>query len=332
MAGREPMGAHTRDNVPCCPTRASSWNQNSMGSPFSFTSLGNDAPTIFLKFSLNSFCAASFFFGWNGLAVIFVSRRRRSHFPMVLGCTSRTQKRTEDCLTRSAQRHRTTPSLSSSGPLITTSRSASAWLGVSNLGLPGDVSVARPSTPHSLYRSTQSRNVCRSTHANSAASARDHPSITNEIACTLRACPASFMSDAIRRSSCAVWLSRVTFTGDPITLSPGPNSVRRYESNQRRAVNRAPAPGESLFMRVGINWCAHHIVAAVYGKLSRNRYEEDKMDAWRAVEGTPFPLGCTWVAADQAYNFAILSTTATAVRLHLFAAGNLAVPQFQLNL
>src|SRR5208282_4916232 len=182
----------------------------------------------------------------------FVSRRRRSHFPMVLGCTSRTQKRTEDCLTRSAQRHRTTPSLSSSGPLITTSRSSSAWLGVSNLGLPGDVSVARPSTPHSLYRSTQSRNVCLSTHANSAASARDHPSITNEIACTLRACPASFMSDAIRRSSCAVWLSRVTFTGDPITLSPGPNSVRRYESNQRRAVNRAPAPGESLFMRVGI--------------------------------------------------------------------------------
>src|SRR5208282_2838557 len=82
------------------------------------------------KLGLNSFCAASFFFGWNGLAVIVVSRRRRSHFPMVLGCTSRTQKRAEDCLTRSAQRHRTTPSLSSSGPLITTSRSASAWLGV----------------------------------------------------------------------------------------------------------------------------------------------------------------------------------------------------------
>src|SRR5271165_2510775 len=246
MAGREPMGAHTRDNVPCCPTRASSWNQNSMGSPFSFTSLGNDAPTIFLKFSLNSFCAASFFFGWNGLAVIFVSRRRRSHFPMVLGCTSRTQKRTEDCLTRSAQRHRTTPSLSSSGPLITTSRSASAWLGVSNLGLPGDVSVASPSTPHSLYRSTQSCNVWRSTHANSAAFARDHPSITNEIACTLRACPASLMSDAIRRSSCAVCSSRVTFTGNPITLPLGPNLTLPNRTADALSMGRRPLKSLSL--------------------------------------------------------------------------------------
>src|SRR5664279_5381379 len=161
---------------------------------------------------------------------------------MVLGCTSRTQKRTEDCFTRSTQRHRTTPSLLRSGPLITTSRSSSAWLGVSNLGLPGDVSVAKPSTLHSLYRTTQSRNVCRSTQANSAASARDHPSITNEIACIRRACAGSFISDAIRRSSCAVWLSRVTLTADPITESPDPDSVQRYESHHGRAVNRAPPP------------------------------------------------------------------------------------------
>ena len=56
------------------------------------------------------------------------------------------------------------------------------------------------------------------------------------------------------------------------------------------------------------------------------------MDTWRRVEGTPSPLGCTWVAADQAYNFALLSTTATAVRLRLFATGNLAVPVLALNL
>ena len=56
------------------------------------------------------------------------------------------------------------------------------------------------------------------------------------------------------------------------------------------------------------------------------------MDAWRAVEGTPFPLGCSWVAADKAYNFAILSTTAIAVRLRLFAAAGLVNPMFQLAL
>jgi hypothetical protein len=56
------------------------------------------------------------------------------------------------------------------------------------------------------------------------------------------------------------------------------------------------------------------------------------MDAWRANEGTPFPLGCTWVVADRAYNFAIQSTTATAIRLRLFADGDLADPVFALNL
>jgi isoamylase len=56
------------------------------------------------------------------------------------------------------------------------------------------------------------------------------------------------------------------------------------------------------------------------------------MDAWRDEEGTPFPLGCTWLAAEGAYNFAILSTTATAIRLRLFAEGDLVNPIFALNL
>jgi glycogen operon protein len=56
------------------------------------------------------------------------------------------------------------------------------------------------------------------------------------------------------------------------------------------------------------------------------------MDAWRAVEGTPFPLGCTWLAAEGAYNFAILSTTATEIRLRLFAVGDLVNPVLALKL
>jgi glycogen operon protein len=56
------------------------------------------------------------------------------------------------------------------------------------------------------------------------------------------------------------------------------------------------------------------------------------MDAWRHVEGTPFPLGCSWVPNDAEYNFAVLSTTATAVRLRLFAAADLVNPSLQRNL
>ena len=56
------------------------------------------------------------------------------------------------------------------------------------------------------------------------------------------------------------------------------------------------------------------------------------MDDWRAIEGTPFPLGCTWIAADRAYNFAILTTTATAIRLRLFVGSDLVNPAFALTL
>jgi glycogen operon protein len=56
------------------------------------------------------------------------------------------------------------------------------------------------------------------------------------------------------------------------------------------------------------------------------------MVAWRAVEGSPSPLGCSWVAVDNAYNFAIISTTATAVRLRLFTAAGLAVPLLERSL
>jgi glycogen operon protein len=40
---------------------------------------------------------------------------------------------------------------------------------------------------------------------------------------------------------------------------------------------------------------------------------------WEAVEGLPYPLGVSWCAADRAYNFALYSKHATAVRLVLFA-------------
>ena len=42
------------------------------------------------------------------------------------------------------------------------------------------------------------------------------------------------------------------------------------------------------------------------------------MISWATREGLPYPLGVTWCAADRAYNFALYSKHATAVRLLLF--------------
>jgi isoamylase len=50
------------------------------------------------------------------------------------------------------------------------------------------------------------------------------------------------------------------------------------------------------------------------------------MNCWSAVEGAPAPLGVTWVAEDQAYNFALYSRHATSVTLQLYAADNLEQP------
>ena len=56
------------------------------------------------------------------------------------------------------------------------------------------------------------------------------------------------------------------------------------------------------------------------------------MGSWRTVEGSPFPLGCSWVADENAYNFAIISSSATALRIRLFAAADLTNPIFALPL
>ena len=53
------------------------------------------------------------------------------------------------------------------------------------------------------------------------------------------------------------------------------------------------------------------------------------MTRWASAEGLPFPLGVSWCADDEAYNFAIYSKHATAVRLLLFAADDLATPRME---
>ncbi len=50
------------------------------------------------------------------------------------------------------------------------------------------------------------------------------------------------------------------------------------------------------------------------------------MPSWQSVEGAAFPLGATWIAAEQAFNFALYSKHATSVRLLLYREDDVVKP------
>jgi glycogen operon protein len=52
------------------------------------------------------------------------------------------------------------------------------------------------------------------------------------------------------------------------------------------------------------------------------------IDAWEAVEGTPSPLGATWVASRNAFNFALYTRYATAVTLLFYTESDPVHPAF----
>ncbi len=52
------------------------------------------------------------------------------------------------------------------------------------------------------------------------------------------------------------------------------------------------------------------------------------MQDWHRREGSPFPLGVTWVPEDRAYNFALYSKHAELVEVRLYRPDNLQLPQF----
>jgi len=56
------------------------------------------------------------------------------------------------------------------------------------------------------------------------------------------------------------------------------------------------------------------------------------VNTWRAQEGNPNPLGCTWIAEDSAYNFSVFSRTATQISVVLYRADNLEQPVFRIDL
>ena len=52
------------------------------------------------------------------------------------------------------------------------------------------------------------------------------------------------------------------------------------------------------------------------------------MHDWHRREGSPFPLGATWIPADKAYNFALYSKHAEMVELRLYRPDDLHSPEF----
>jgi len=48
--------------------------------------------------------------------------------------------------------------------------------------------------------------------------------------------------------------------------------------------------------------------------------------SWASLEGLPFPLGATWIAADDGWNFAVHSEHAERVRLLLYGEEDPASP------
>ncbi len=57
-----------------------------------------------------------------------------------------------------------------------------------------------------------------------------------------------------------------------------------------------------------------------------------KFDAWDRMEGTPGPMGVTWIPALRAWNFALYSRRATAVTLLLYTAADLVNPLLEIQL
>jgi len=53
-----------------------------------------------------------------------------------------------------------------------------------------------------------------------------------------------------------------------------------------------------------------------------------EMQDWYRREGSPFPLGVTWVPKDEAYNFALYSKHAELVELRLYRPDDVATPEF----
>ena len=65
----------------------------------------------------------------------------------------------------------------------------------------------------------------------------------------------------------------------------------------------------------------------------RRVFDEECMDEWYSTEGSPSPLGVTWIEKEKAFNFALYSKYATEVTLLLYSSNEYFQPlhEYRLN-
>ena len=55
----------------------------------------------------------------------------------------------------------------------------------------------------------------------------------------------------------------------------------------------------------------------------------ENSNSWTADEGSPIPLGVTWLVEEQAYNFALYAPHATRVTVLLYSEKDLLYPVYE---
>jgi isoamylase len=69
-------------------------------------------------------------------------------------------------------------------------------------------------------------------------------------------------------------------------------------------------------------------VSTLDRRLTIARSESVKAKTWEQAEGSPLPLGATWIEEEQAFNFAVYTENADSVTLLLYAPPDLVNPAF----
>lgn len=66
--------------------------------------------------------------------------------------------------------------------------------------------------------------------------------------------------------------------------------------------------------------------------LNPNLGQLRSVENWERTEGSPMPIGATWVETEKAWNFALFSRHATGVTLLLYGERDLVKPVRQVRL
>ena len=104
---------------------------------------------------------------------------------------------------------------------------------------------------------------------------------------------------------------------------------KRVESEKiEEAANSDVLCSQSHDERGGMKTAMQQLRSPLDGTHSISHCEPMKARTWEQVEGSPLPLGATWMEEEQAFNFAICAEHAESVTLLFYAPPEVVVPAF----